>query len=364
MLYSRKAFQIMNRILVTGGAGFIGSAVARHIIQATQDAVCVVDKLTYAGNMENLSEISGSERFCFEKADICDKTAMDRIFSKFRPTHIMHLAAESHVDRSIDGPGEFITTNIIGTYTLLEAARRYCSGLPEEEKKAFRFHHISTDEVYGDLEGPEDYFRETTPYAPSSPYSASKASSDHLVRAWKRTFGLQTLVTNCSNNYGPYHFPEKLIPLIILHALDGKELPVYGQGLQVRDWLYVEDHAKALYLVATCGVPGETYNIGGHNEKQNIEVVKTICALLDELAPRSDGKKYDSQIVFVKDRPGHDLRYAIDPSKITRELNWRPQETFESGIRKTVLWYLEHKDSWCARVLNGEYKMQRLGTGE
>ena len=354
----------MNRILITGGAGFIGSAVVRHIINSTRDTVCVVDKLTYAGNMENLSTVSDSPRFLFEKNDICDKPEMDRIFSNFRPTHIMHLAAESHVDRSIDGPGEFIKTNIIGTYTLLEAARSYWSKLSDKDKETFRFHHISTDEVYGDLEGPEDYFRETTPYAPSSPYSASKASSDHLVRAWKRTFGLPTLVTNCSNNYGPYQFPEKLIPLIILHALDGKKLPVYGQGLQVRDWLYVEDHAKALYLVATCGVPGETYNIGGHNEKQNIEVVKTICTLLDELAPRSDGKKYEDQIVFVKDRPGHDLRYAIDPAKITRELNWRPQETFESGIRKTVLWYLEHKDSWCARVLSGEYKMQRLGTGE
>ena len=354
----------MNRILITGGAGFIGSAVARHIINSTDDRICVVDKLTYAGNPENLVSISSSPRFCFEKADICDKSAMDKIFSDFCPTHVMHLAAESHVDRSIDGPGEFIQTNIIGTYTLLESARKYCSTLTVEEKNAFRFHHISTDEVYGDLEDPEDYFRETTPYAPSSPYSASKASSDHLVRAWRRTFGLPTLVTNCSNNYGPYHFPEKLIPLIILHALDGKELPVYGKGEQVRDWLYVEDHAKALYLVATQGIPGETYNIGGHNEKQNIEVVKTICSLLDELAPRADGKKYETQIVFVKDRPGHDLRYAIDPEKITRELNWHPEETFDSGIRKTVLWYLEHKDSWCARILSGEYKMERLGTGE
>ena len=354
----------MNRILITGGAGFIGSAVARHIINSSDDCICVVDKLTYAGNMENLEPVSTSPRFRFEKADICDKAAMDDIFSSFKPTHIMHLAAESHVDRSIDGPGEFIQTNIIGTYTLLESARKYWSNLSANEQKKFRFHHISTDEVYGDLEGPEDYFRETTPYAPSSPYSASKASSDHLVRAWKRTFGLPTLVTNCSNNYGPYHFPEKLIPLIILHALDGKELPVYGKGNQVRDWLYVEDHARALYLVATQGVPGETYNIGGHNEKQNIEVVKTICVLLDELAPRKDGAKYENQIVFVKDRPGHDLRYAIDPEKITRELNWRPQETFESGIRKTVLWYLENKDSWCARILSGEYKMERLGTGE
>ncbi len=354
----------MNRIIVTGGAGFIGSAVARYIIRNTEDEVCVVDKLTYAGNMENLAPVSSDPAFHFEKADICDKAEMDRIFQEFKPTHVMHLAAESHVDRSIDGPGEFIQTNIFGTYTLLEAARKYYHSLEETEKNKFRFHHISTDEVYGDLEGPEDFFRETTPYAPSSPYSASKASSDHLVRAWKRTFGLPTVVTNCSNNYGPYHFPEKLIPLIILHALDGKELPVYGQGLQVRDWLYVEDHASALYLVATKGVPGETYNIGGHNEKRNIDVVKKICALLDELRPRSDGRKYEEQIVYVKDRPGHDMRYAIDPSKIARELGWKPQETFESGIRKTVEWYLEQKENWCAHVLSGAYKMERLGTGE
>ena len=353
----------MNRIIVTGGAGFIGSAVARHIISNTEDHVCVVDKLTYAGNPENLETVSGDPRFLFEKADICDKNAMDRIFSEFKPTHVMHLAAESHVDRSIDGPGEFIQTNIIGTYALLESARKYFGTLDDGAKKTFRFHHISTDEVYGDLEGPEDYFRETTPYAPSSPYSASKASSDHLVRAWKRTFGLPTLVTNCSNNYGPYHFPEKLIPLVILHALDGKELPVYGEGLQIRDWLYVEDHARALYLVATSGVPGETYNIGGHNEKRNIDVVKTICSILDELSPRADGRKYEEQIVHVKDRPGHDLRYAIDPSKIARELGWKPLETFDSGIRKTVEWYLAHKDTWCAHVLNGSYKMERLGTG-
>ena len=353
----------MNRIIVTGGAGFIGSAVARHIIQDTADAVCVVDKLTYAGNLENLSCIADSDRFSFEKVDICDKAELDRVFSTFKPTHVMHLAAESHVDRSIDGPGEFIQTNIVGTYTLLEAARKYFNTLDDEAKETFRFHHISTDEVYGDLEGPEDFFRETTPYAPSSPYSASKASSDHLVRAWKRTFKLPTLVTNCSNNYGPYHFPEKLIPLVILHALDGKELPVYGEGLQIRDWLYVEDHARALYLVATSGVPGETYNIGGHNEKKNIEVAKTICALLDELRPREDGRKYEEQIVHVKDRPGHDLRYAIDPSKIARELGWTPQETFDSGIRKTVEWYLAHKDDWCAHVLSGSYKMERLGVG-
>ena len=342
----------MNRIIITGGAGFIGSATVRLIMRKTEDSVCVIDKLTYAGNMENLTEFSGSPRFQFEKTDICDKAELDRIFTEFKPTHVMHLAAESHVDRSIDGPGDFIQTNIVGTYTLLEAARKYFCTLDEEGKRKFRFHHISTDEVYGDLEGPEDFFRETTPYAPSSPYSASKASSDHLVRAWKRTFGLPTLVTNCSNNYGPYQYPEKLIPLIILHALDGKDLPVYGEGLQVRDWLYVEDHARALYLVATTGVPGETYNIGGHNEKKNIEVVKKICSLLDEMRPRQDGKKYEEQIVHVKDRPGHDLRYAIDPSKIARELGWKPQETFESGIRKTVEWYLEHKTGWCDHVLN------------
>ncbi|MBS1369304.1 MAG: dTDP-glucose 4,6-dehydratase [Lentisphaeria bacterium] len=354
----------MNRIIVTGGAGFIGSAVVRHVIRNTPDEVCVIDKLTYAGNPENLAEIAQSERFRFEKLDICDQAGLDGVFAAFRPTHVMHLAAESHVDRSIDGPGEFIQTNIVGTYTLLEAARKYLQSLNGEARESFRFHHISTDEVFGDLDGPEDFFRETTPYAPSSPYSASKASSDHLVRAWKRTFGLPSIVTNCSNNYGPYHFPEKLIPLVILHALAGKKLPVYGEGLQVRDWLYVEDHARALYLVATEGIPGETYNIGGHNEKKNIEVVRAICALLDELRPREDGKSYAEQITYVKDRPGHDLRYAIDPSKIARELGWRPRETFESGIRKTVEWYLNHKDDWCAHVLNGSYQMERLGTGK
>ena len=352
------------RFLVTGGAGFIGSALVRYLIRETPSAVCVVDKLTYAGNPESLPEAPVSGRLRFEKADICDREAMDRIFTGFRPTHVIHLAAESHVDRSIDGPGAFIQTNVVGTYTLLEASRSYCRILPEEARSAFRFHHVSTDEVYGDLENTGDLFREETPYAPSSPYSASKAAGDHLVRAWFRTYGLPVLVTNCSNNYGPYHFPEKLIPLTILHALEGKELPVYGRGLQIRDWLYVEDHVRALYLVATRGKPGESYNIGGHSEKKNIEVVLAICNLLDELSPRRDGGKYADQIVYVKDRPGHDMRYAIDAGKITRELGWKPLETFESGMRKTVQWYLENRDGWCARVLRGEYKMERLGTGD
>ena len=348
------------RILVTGGAGFIGSAVIRHIIENTHHHVLNVDKLTYAGNLESLRSIEKSERYKFSQTDICDQVVLERIFHEFQPDSVMHLAAESHVDRSIDGPAAFIQTNIVGTYSLLEAARKYWLSLTIDAKEAFRFHHISTDEVYGDLEGTTDLFTETTPYTPSSPYSASKASSDHLVRAWQRTYGLPTIVTNCSNNYGPYHFPEKLIPLVILNALDMKPLPIYGKGDQIRDWLFVEDHARALYQVVTEGVVGETYNIGGHNEKQNIEVVKTICKILDELKPESTGQKYETLITFVKDRPGHDLRYAIDAAKIEKELGWTPQETFETGIRKTVAWYLNNLD-WCHRVQDGSYQRERLG---
>ncbi|MGR1187834.1 dTDP-glucose 4,6-dehydratase [Vibrio parahaemolyticus] len=353
------------KILVTGGAGFIGSAVVRHIIRDTQDSVVNLDKLTYAGNLESLVDVADSDRYYFEQVDICDRTELDRVFSEHQPDMVMHLAAESHVDRSIDGPAAFIETNVMGTYHLLEAARQYWSNLEEADKSAFRFHHISTDEVYGDLEGTDDLFTETTSYAPSSPYSASKASSDHLVRAWQRTYGLPTLVTNCSNNYGPYHFPEKLIPLMILNALDGKPLPVYGDGMQIRDWLFVEDHARALYKVVTEGLVGETYNIGGHNEKANIEVVKTICALLEELRPEKPAgvESYESLITYVKDRPGHDVRYAIDATKIAQELNWTPEETFESGIRKTVEWYLNNPQ-WWQRVLDGSYSLERLGAGE
>ncbi|WP_158157122.1 dTDP-glucose 4,6-dehydratase [Vibrio alginolyticus] len=353
------------KILVTGGAGFIGSAVVRHIIRDTQDTVINLDKLTYAGNLESLVDVSESERYYFEQVDICDRAELDRVFSEHQPDRVMHLAAESHVDRSIDGPAAFIETNVMGTYHLLEAARQYWSGLDEARQSAFRFHHISTDEVYGDLEGTDDLFTETTSYAPSSPYSASKASSDHLARAWQRTYGLPTLITNCSNNYGPYHFPEKLIPLMILNALDGKPLPVYGDGMQIRDWLFVEDHARALYKVVNEGEVGETYNIGGHNEKANIEVVKTICALLEELRPNKPAgvESYESLITYVKDRPGHDVRYAIDATKIAQELNWTPEETFESGIRKTVEWYLNNPQ-WWQRVLDGSYSLERLGAGE
>lgn len=389
------------KILVTGGAGFIGSAVVRHIINDTDHSVVNVDKLTYAGNLESLQSVSDHERYAFEQVDICDAAELKRVFSQHQPDIVMHMAAESHVDRSIDGPGAFIQTNIVGTYTLLEQARAYWAGLQGDKKAHFRFHHISTDEVYGDLPHPDELdrhavlatesgghcerseatseeqplplFQETTAYAPSSPYSASKAASDHLVRAWLRTYNLPTLVTNCSNNYGSYHFPEKLIPLIILNALEGKPLPVYGKGNQIRDWLYVEDHARALVLVATQGKIGETYNIGGHNEKQNIEVVKTICAVLEELYPSENNPNIDSYscqpgnadsyaalIKYVTDRPGHDMRYAIDASKIQRELGWTPQETFESGIRKTVQWYLDNQ-AWCQRVQDGSYQRERLG---
>ena len=343
------------KIIVTGGAGFIGSAVIRHIINHTNNEVLNVDKLTYAGNLESLESIADSERYQFSQTDICDRILLDQIFESFQPDAVMHLAAESHVDRSITGSAAFIETNIIGTYQLLEATRHYWNGLNQNKKQAFRFHHISTDEVYGDLEGTDDLFLETTPYAPSSPYSASKASSDHLVRAWDRTYGLPTMITNCSNNYGPYHFPEKLIPLVILNALEGKALPIYGKGDQIRDWLYVEDHARALYKVVTEGVVGETYNIGGHNEKQNIEVVKMICKILDELRPQANADPYESLITFVKDRPGHDLRYAIDATKIGNELGWKPEETFETGIRKTVEWYLNNSE-WVNRVKSGEYQ--------
>ncbi|EKU55204.1 dTDP-glucose 4,6-dehydratase [Acinetobacter sp. WC-323] len=348
------------RILITGGAGFIGSAVVRHIIKNTNDEVLNLDKLTYAGNLESLKEIDQNPRYQFQQVDICDASKLALVFEQFQPDAIMHLAAESHVDRSIDGPSAFIQTNIVGTYSLLEATRQYWQTLDQNKKVKFRFHHISTDEVYGDLESTTDLFTETTAYAPSSPYSASKASSDHLVRAWQRTYGLPTIVTNCSNNYGPYHFPEKLIPLVILNALDGKALPIYGTGNQIRDWLFVEDHARALYQVVTQGTVGETYNIGGHNEKQNIEVVKTICRILDELRPQDNVQPYENLITFVKDRPGHDLRYAIDATKIERELGWKPQETFETGIRKTVEWYLDNLE-WCRHVQDGSYQRERLG---
>ncbi len=383
------------KLLITGGAGFIGSAVIRHIIQHSTDSVVNVDKLTYAGNLESLSTVSANPRYRFEQIDICDRAALDNVFAEHQPDAVMHLAAESHVDRSIDGPAEFIQTNIVGTYQLLEAARAYWNSLDNQRKQAFRFHHISTDEVYGDLPHPNDehpvglasvqhigpkadrqgqqglpLFTEATAYAPSSPYSASKASSDHLVRAWQRTYGLPTIITNCSNNYGPYHFPEKLIPLVILNALEGKQLPIYGPGDQIRDWLYVEDHACALYTVVRQGQIGETYNIGGHNEKQNIEVVRTICSLLDELAPpterhltAADGSpltSYASLLSHVADRPGHDRRYAIDASKIQNELGWVPAETFESGLRKTVQWYLDNQ-AWCQRVQDGSYQRERLG---
>ena len=350
------------KILVTGGAGFIGSAVVRHILKDTHYDVINVDKLTYAGNLESLPQGIDNARYCFEQVDICDNKEVARLFNQYQPSCVMHLAAESHVDRSIDGPYEFIQTNIIGTFSLLEQARSYFDGLSDEDRNRFRFHHISTDEVYGDLEDTDSLFSETTAYAPSSPYSASKASSDHLVRAWGRTYGLPIIITHCSNNYGPYHFPEKLIPHVILNAIHGKPLPIYGDGLQIRDWLYVEDHAKALIKVVTEGEIGETYNIGGHNEKTNLEVVETICDLLEEVAPDKPAgvSKYCDLLTFVKDRPGHDARYAIDASKIERGLGWIPEETFEAGLRKTVMWYLDNR-KWWERVLSGAYRLERLG---
>jgi dTDP-glucose 4,6-dehydratase len=349
------------RILVTGGAGFIGSAVIRHLLRTQDVGVLNLDKLTYAGNPESLRDAAADARYAFVRADICDAEAVRRTFETFSPDAVLHLAAESHVDRSIDGPSAFMQTNIVGTYTLLEEARRYWTALSEARRRAFRFQHISTDEVYGSL-GADGLFSESTPYDPRSPYSASKAASDHLVMAWHHTYGLPVVITNCSNNYGPYHFPEKLVPLIILNAIDLKPLPIYGKGDNVRDWLYVDDHARALATVLDRGVSGETYNVGGLNERTNLQVVETICLVLDDLRPRHDGGRYSDLIAFVEDRPGHDKRYAIDASKIRRELGWSPQESFETGIRKTVRWYLDN--AWCWEpIRSGNYAGERLGRG-
>ncbi len=346
-------------IIITGGAGFIGSAVIRQYIRETEHTIINVDVLTYAGNLESLTEVDSHPRYHFEQVDICNRNEMERVFSQYQPDAMMHLAAESHVDRSIDGPAEFIQTNVVGTCNLLEVARHYWNQLPSDKQSAFRFHHVSTDEVYGDLDE-SGFFTEKTCYDPSSPYSASKASSDHLVRAWHRTYGLPVVITNCSNNYGAYQFPEKLIPLVTLNALEGKPLPIYGTGEQIRDWLHVDDHARALRLVLDTGKDGETYNIGGHNEKTNLQVVKTICSLLDKRVPDSAYKPHADLITFVTDRPGHDVRYAIDADKIDRELGWRPQETFASGMEKTIQWYLDNK-SWCQHVQDGSYQRERLG---
>lgn len=350
------------RLIVTGGAGFIGSAVIRRALSTTDYHVLNVDKLTYAGNLESLASVEKNPRYSFEKADVGDREAMTAIFEKFKPTAIMHLAAESHVDRSIDGPSAFMQTNIIGTFALLEVARGYFNRLPEAAKSQFRFHHISTDEVYGSL-GPTGLFAETTAYQPNSPYSASKAASDHLVRAWHHTFHLPTVTTNCSNNYGPFQFPEKLIPLMILNALEGKQLPVYGNGQNIRDWLYVDDHADALLLVLKTGKLGETYNVGGNNEQTNLNVVHTICDILDEIKPDTRWRSRRELIKYVQDRPGHDMRYAIDATKITRDLGWRAKENFNSGIKKTVSWYLENT-GWCQRVQDGTYRRERLGVNK
>ncbi|MFV0279911.1 MAG: dTDP-glucose 4,6-dehydratase [Rhodoblastus sp.] len=346
------------RVLITGGAGFIGSAVARRFIAEARDDILIFDKLTYAGNLDSLAPIASNPRYGFVRGDICDRIAVRRVFTEFRPDVIMHLAAESHVDRSIDGPAAFIETNVVGTFVILDAALDYWRSLDRQAAEKFRFMHISTDEVFGAL-GETGLFREDTPYAPNSPYSATKAGSDHLVRAWRETYGLPTIVTNCSNNYGPYHFPEKLIPLTILNALEGKPLPVYGRGENVRDWLFVDDHAAALMLVARNGQVGQSYNVGGRNEKKNIEVVEAICAILDKLRPRAAGPYHDL-VSFVADRPGHDLRYAIDCTKIERELGWRPVETFDTGLHKTVLWYLQN-EAWWQAIRNGKYRGERLG---
>lgn len=354
------------RIMITGGAGFIGSAVVRYILANTHDSVLVIDSLTYAGNLLSLASVGSHKNLAFSKINICDRIAVDEAFNTFKPDAVMHLAAETHVDRSIDSPATFIETNIVGTYTLLESARHYWSALPGTRQETFRFHHISTDEVYGDLAADDSPFEETTPYAPSSPYSASKASSDHLVRAWQRTYQMPVLITNCSNNYGPFQFPEKLIPLTVINALAGKPLPVYGEGLQIRDWLYVEDHAQGLYQVLTRGRIGETYNIGGHNELRNIDVVRTICSILNKTLSAKPAKieNFEQLITFVTDRPGHDKRYAINANKIEQEIGWRPQESFASGIHKTIKWYLLN-DSWVQSVQNGSYQGQRLGlTGQ